>query len=98
MRNVRLKALIWGVMAMVVLLSAGCSTTAYNTYLNARDEYDRCVQRAGGTSAQCDAERDKLNSALGAYEREADRNYWWRNAIEDAREKEPLSPFDRKRP
>ena len=97
MRHARLKVLFWGLLTAAALLYAGCSTKAYNAYLQARDEYDRCVQRSGGASAPCAIERDKLSGSLDAYEREADRNYWWRNAIEDTRDKEPLSPFDRKR-
>lgn len=97
MRRVRPKHLFWGTVAAAIFLISGCSITAYKAYLVARDEYDQCVKRAGGSRAQCVSEREKLEGALDKYEREAKRNYWWRNAIEDVREKEPLSPYDRKR-
>lgn len=96
MRRVRAQHLLWGAMSAAMFLTYGCSTTAYKQYLAARAEYDQCVKQEGSSRAQCIDERDKLQGALGAYEREAEGNQWWRNAIEDVRAKEPLSAFDRK--
>jgi hypothetical protein len=88
--------LLWGAMAAAVFLISGCSTTAYKQYLVARDEYHQCVKRSQSSGARCVPERENLDGALGKYEREAESNYWWRNAIENEREKDPLYHFDRK--
>jgi len=97
MRRMRPKHLLWGVITAAVFLTSGCSTTAYKQYLAAADEYKQCVKQAVSSSVRCVSEREKLEGALSKYEREAESNYWWRNAIENEREKEPLAPYDRKR-
>lgn len=96
MRRVRPNPLLWGAMTAAIFLIFGCATTAYKQYLVAQDDYERCVKRHGDSHDRCVAEREKLRGILGTYEREAEGNQWWRNAIEDVRDKEPLSPFDRK--
>ncbi|ETX03956.1 hypothetical protein [Candidatus Entotheonella palauensis] len=96
MRRVRIQHLLWGTITVAVFLTFGCSTTAYKQYLGARADYDQCVKQEGSSRTQCVAEREKLQGAVGAYEKEAEDNQWWRNAIEDVRDKEPLSAFDRK--
>jgi len=96
MRRVRSNPLLWGAMTAAVCLTYGCSTTAYKQYLVAQDDYEQCVKRDGNSRARCVAEREKLQGILDTYEREAEGNQWWRNTIEEVRDKEPLSPYDRK--
>ena len=96
MRRVRRNELFWAAIAAAVFLTSGCSTTAYKAYLTAADEYNQCVKRSGSADNRCVPERENLDGVLSKYEREAERNYWWRNAVEDVREKDALAPYDRK--
>jgi hypothetical protein len=83
-------------MAAAVFLTSGCSTTAYKEYLTAADAFNQCVKQSGNADTRCVPERENLDGVLSKYEREAERNYWWRNAVEDVREKDALAPYDRK--
>ncbi|ETW95279.1 MAG: hypothetical protein ETSY1_31300 [Candidatus Entotheonella factor] len=96
MQRMNAHHLLWGAMAAAIFLTYGCSTTAYQQYLAARAAYDQCVKQEGRSHAECIDEREKLQGATGAYEREAESNQWWRNPLEEVRNQEPLSAFDRK--
>ena len=96
MRRMKPNHLLWGAIAVAFLLLAGCSTTAYKQYMAARDAYDQCLKRSESSGERCVSERENLDGTLSRYEREAERNYWWRNAVENEREKDPLYHFDRK--
>jgi hypothetical protein len=83
-------------MAAAVFLTSGCATTAYKEYLAAADAYNQCAKLAVHSDNRCVSELENLDGVLTKYEREAERNYWWRNTDKEAREKDPLAPYDRK--
>ncbi len=55
------------VMLAMMLLTSGCSTSAYREYLSALSDYNHCGQDALASAVQCEAKRDRLDTAWRAY-------------------------------